>query len=920
MQRRRFLGHSTLAAGGAFLASSLSIRNAVGANERIRVGLIGCGGMGGGDLKTFFMNPEVECPVVCDVDDKKIADKIELVQEKRGNTPDGVKDFRRVIERDDLDAVLIATPDHWHALPTVYACEAGKDVYVEKPLATSVAEGRAMLEAAKRNERVVQMGTQWRSGEHYREAVEIVQSGKLGKIRLVRAWAYLDWVGGIGNPADCNPPEGVDYDMWLGPAPERPFNPNRFHFNFRWYWDYAGGLMTDWGVHLINLVMWAMGLEHPKTVYCSGGKYVVDDNTETPDTQLTVYDFPNYTFIWEHQMLGGVGIGGRPHGISFSGSEATLILDADGWEILPEKKKDIAAEKGEPGPDARPAHVRNFLDCMRSRKPPVENLDLGAFRFIYRASRQCGATVRRTDRVGPEKGTHCQKSKSGPASESEIPQTLEITVLSVVIFFCCRRFVMDRRVFMASALVCGGCATLPQSVSEKSVVDFGAVGNGENDDTAAIQAAVDSKAGGVYFSKGVYRISKPITVDFTKVGWTSILGNGATKIIMAGPGPAFHLIGTHHESADPRYVKEEVWQNERMPHISGFEIQGEHPESEGILAEKTMQPIFTNLLINKCKIGIHFITCNRNIIITNCHIYNNDEYGLFLDNVDLHQAVFSNNHISFNKKAGICTIGGFINNLQIVSNNIEYNFDVDHFKEKKNTADILMDLQPKKSLCIQGSIVGNTIQSIYQAPGGANIRIIGADRVGGMFAISGNLIGNRENGIHLVKCRGVSVSGNMMYSHMNYSFNIEECGNIVIGDNAMDYNSSRKKKSTQDTIKINKCKGVSLNGIILEDNVQYNKDSDYAIDIEDSEDVSIGNCQVLDPTYRGIKIRDSKRCKVVNSTIFDRREKVSLVSAIDILGQSRDTLISGNTINENAIHADPGTAVIKDNLEIKATA
>lgn len=336
--------------------------------------------MGIGDLATFLRNPEVDCPIVCDVDDARIAKAVELVEGQRNQKPDAVKDFRRVTDRDDVDVVLVVTPDHWHALPTIYACQAGKDVYCEKPLATTIEEGRAMVEAVKRNNRVLQMGTQWRSGEHYRAAIEFVQSGKLGGIRMVRVWAYLDWVGGIGNPPDCDPPPGADYDMWLGPAPKRPFNPNRFHFNFRWFWDYAGGLMTDWGVHLINIALWGMGTEAPRSVYSSGGKRVIDDNAETPDTQITVYDFPSYTMIFEHQMVGGVGIGGRPHGILFSGTEGTLIIDEQGWEVIPEpKKKSLEPFKAGPGPDARPAHVRNFLDCVKSREQPVEHVELGHY-------------------------------------------------------------------------------------------------------------------------------------------------------------------------------------------------------------------------------------------------------------------------------------------------------------------------------------------------------------------------------------------------------------------------------------------------------------------------------------------------------------------------------------------------------------
>jgi len=365
-------------------AASGALRTAVAPSDRMRFGLVGSGGMGRGLLTHFLANPEVDCAAICDVDDAQIAKGLAIVEKLRQTRPDTVKDFRRLIERKDVDVVVVATPDHWHALPTVYACQTGKDVYVEKPLAATIWEGRKIVEAAQRHQRVVQMGTQWRSGAHFREAVEFVQSGKLGKIRQVRAWAYLDWVGGYGHPPDSDPPGGVDYDMWLGPAPKRPFNKNRFHFNFRWFWDYAGGLMTDWGVHLLNLALWAMGHTPPRTVSSSGGKFVVDDNTETPDTQTTVYDFPSYTLVWEHQILGGVGLGGRPHGLSFSGGEGTLILDTKGWEVIPEAKKPLGSFKRTVSPDdrgfdGRPAHIRNFLECARTRQQPVENPEVAHF-------------------------------------------------------------------------------------------------------------------------------------------------------------------------------------------------------------------------------------------------------------------------------------------------------------------------------------------------------------------------------------------------------------------------------------------------------------------------------------------------------------------------------------------------------------
>ncbi len=356
-----------------------------GANERIRVALVGAGGMGRGDLKTFLLNKDVECPIICDVDDGMIAKTVEMLHHAGAKPPEVVKDWRRVMDRQDVHACLVATPDHWHALPTIHACQAGKDVYVEKPLATSIGEGRAMLNAARRHDRVVQMGTQWRSAPHWREAIRYVQSGKLGKIRLVRCWAYLTWVHSVGKPKDQPVPKGVDYDMWLGPAPKRPFNPARFHFTFRWFWDYAGGLMTDWGVHLINIALGAMQAKMPDRVGSSGGKYIYDDISDTPDTQHALYDFPGFTLVWEHQMSGGHGCEGREHGVAFHGTEAILIVDTGGWEVVPEKKdrsrkreKDLLPIEKHPGRgNGRPEHVRNFLDCVRSRQRPTEDIEIG---------------------------------------------------------------------------------------------------------------------------------------------------------------------------------------------------------------------------------------------------------------------------------------------------------------------------------------------------------------------------------------------------------------------------------------------------------------------------------------------------------------------------------------------------------------
>ncbi|MBI5283078.1 MAG: Gfo/Idh/MocA family oxidoreductase [Candidatus Solibacter usitatus] len=377
ISRRAFVGSSLAPAAYAAGAQASS----VAPSDKVRIGLVGCGGISTADSNAFLAHPETEIVAVCDVDDAMLAKTVTRLEKLRGKQPETAKDYRRIVERKDVDVVLVCTPDHWHALPAIAAMQAGKDVYVEKPLATSVLESKAVRDAARRYKSVVQMGTHWRSGPHYAEAVEMVRAGKIGKVRQVRCFAYLDWVTDCGAPPDGPAPAGVDYDMWLGPAPLRPFNKNRFHFNFRWFWDYGGGLMTDWGVHLINIALWAMGPEWPKSVISSGGKYVLQDNTETPDTQITVYDFPSYTLIWEHQVQCGLGPDRREHAVVFTGSDATLILDTSGWEIIAEPKKRASVVEMRRrylvDEKVRAAHARNFLDCVKSRQQPVENLEVG---------------------------------------------------------------------------------------------------------------------------------------------------------------------------------------------------------------------------------------------------------------------------------------------------------------------------------------------------------------------------------------------------------------------------------------------------------------------------------------------------------------------------------------------------------------
>lgn len=394
INRRSFLENSAKVSAGAALGTGVvtgaSSAASVGAssssaNDKIHVALIGCGGMGKGDLRDFLRLEEIECLAVSDVDERRIEEGKALVEKARGRNPDGYQDFRNIIDRNDIDVVIIGTPDHWHALPTMMACESGKDVYVEKPLATSISEGRAMVNAARKYDRVVQVGTQQRSAEHFAEAVKYVQSGQLGTIRQVRTWAFIDWKGAVGNPPDQAPPKGVDYDLWLGPATKRPFNPARFHFTFRWFWDYSGGLMTDWGAHMVDVVMWAMN-EDPSGSMAIGGKYgYPDDIMETPDTQQSIVEFPSFSMTWEHMIGCGVGPWQREHGVAFHGQNGILVVDRGGWEVHSETDSEgkPRAFRMTPVPrqggssDYHFTHVSDFVDCVKTRNKPVADVEIG---------------------------------------------------------------------------------------------------------------------------------------------------------------------------------------------------------------------------------------------------------------------------------------------------------------------------------------------------------------------------------------------------------------------------------------------------------------------------------------------------------------------------------------------------------------
>jgi predicted dehydrogenase len=400
--RRDFVEAVGLTAGASALIGAPASLSGASANGKIRLGLIGAGSRGNQLLDSFLGEKDVEIIAVADVDDHHAGETAERIKKAKNNSPDTARDYRAMLDRKDLDGVIIATPDHWHALPAIHAALAGKDVYVEKPVAHNVAEGRAMIKAARKTNKIMAVGTQQRSSSHFQKAVEIVRSGKLGKIFWVQTWNFENISPvGMGKFPDGEAPSHVDYDRWLGPAPHRDFNPNRFHLLFRWFFDYAGGMMSDWGVHLNDIVLWALDSKGPRSVCTSGGIFTTDDDRDTPDTMQVVYEFPGCTLTYSMRKGNGLKYNGHDYGILFCGTDGSLLLDRAGYEVIPDKVVlpygiksahgdrpiraiDLKAEalkrsadaKGTHVADGQDTHVRNFLDCVKSRALPTCDIEI----------------------------------------------------------------------------------------------------------------------------------------------------------------------------------------------------------------------------------------------------------------------------------------------------------------------------------------------------------------------------------------------------------------------------------------------------------------------------------------------------------------------------------------------------------------
>jgi predicted dehydrogenase len=412
--RREFLGTSATAAAAAWAGANLYAKGAKanpGPNDTINMALIGCGARGGNQVMPSFMElPGVRITAVCDVNSNHLA---KYRQKAGGNNIAAYRDYRKLLEDKSIDAVIVATQAHWHVPIAVAACQAGKDVYLEKPLGNSIGEGRYLIEAAKKYNRIVQIGTQQHSMEHYRKAVEIVQSGRLGDISMVEVWDHTYWAPGRGFPADCDPPAELDWDFYVGPAPMRAYNPNIYYnYGYDWFKLSGGGHQVAWGVHHFDIVLWAMGVKYPTTASAMGGNFAYQDNFEWPNTFNAMLQFgpgpvARNGFVLDYTMRMGSRRVRCSHAKCFYGTEASMVVDRSRISIAPEPKGQksqtdagyLLSEEEEILPaDDKFRHSAVFLENIRDRKQPETGAQTGQYAtnlgHLMNISWQVGRSIR----------------------------------------------------------------------------------------------------------------------------------------------------------------------------------------------------------------------------------------------------------------------------------------------------------------------------------------------------------------------------------------------------------------------------------------------------------------------------------------------------------------------------------------------
>ncbi|GDY10127.1 ATP-binding protein [Planctomycetia bacterium] len=501
-----------------------------------------------------------------------------------------------------------------------------------------------------------------------------------------------------------------------------------------------------------------------------------------------------------------------------------------------------------------------------------------------------------------------------------------------------------------------------------NVMGFGAKGDGIADDTEALQHTLDSGDGVLRLNKGTYRITKPLVLDLTKTGFGAVRGEGgASRIVMAGAGPAIRIIGDHQGTASPSSVQPHTWDKERFPTITGIEIVGEHPDSVGIELRKTMKCVISQVLIRRCRIGVHLVERNRDFLLADSHLYDNHEIGLFFDRCNLHQIIVHGCHISWNKVAGIKSLGGDVHNLQIVGNDIEYNNATAGGSSGSvarpattGTGGLTPPRSPGSEAHPGGSeiwfdatdgvisevtISGNTIQATVQT-GGANIRIVGAEverpqradwgsrtressnrslttsatpDTAHLINITGNVLGSQWRAVELRNVSRVTITGNSIYDSADLSVFAARSAGIVVSGNTFVWRGN-DSEPPKDGLRFEDCDNVLLSGLATQRFCSGSPERGAAVTFVRCSDCGVSDCQILDPLHRGLELEDCVRCRVANNTIVDRRASPSMKHAIRVIGQSRDNLITGNILGgatEKLLDASGDPSELRDNLLLR---
>ncbi len=375
INRRYFLGATAAAGVAASLTGSAAASQEVAGNpERIVVGLMGCGGRGTSLAHSFQQQPNVQVAYVCDPDRRR-RDSVADVVRKAGNAQvQAAEDFRRILDDKQVHVFVCAACNHWHAPATILACAAGKHVYVEKPCSHNPREGELAVQAARKHRRLVQMGNQRRSWPRIIEAIEEVRKGTIGRAYLAQAW-YLNLRGTIGRGKEAPPPADLNYTLWEGPAPHRPYHTNYLHYNWHWFWHWGNGELGNNGIHMLDLCRWGLGVDFPTHVTSTGGRYRYQDDQETPDTHLVCFDFPGRkTITWEGLSCNRLPAG-KTADVIFVGENGSLIIDGGTYRVYDVAGKQLREVRSDAGGTSDALHLRNFLDAVRGNGRLASNIE-----------------------------------------------------------------------------------------------------------------------------------------------------------------------------------------------------------------------------------------------------------------------------------------------------------------------------------------------------------------------------------------------------------------------------------------------------------------------------------------------------------------------------------------------------------------